>query len=101
MPNLLHGGISKGSPSAHLRLGGFSEPEINNVRQLVGHTIGAVERELICATLVKYHGSRTQAAEILDISIRTLRNKIHEYQACGITVSKPSPAPPPIFRRQG
>jgi DNA-binding NtrC family response regulator len=58
-------------------------------KQLVGHTISEVERELILATLVCYRGNRTFAADVLDISIRALRNKIRRYAACGIEVPKP------------
>jgi DNA-binding NtrC family response regulator len=48
---------------------------------LVGKTIGAVEKELILNTLDHCLGNRTQAASILGISIRTLRNKLTEYEA--------------------
>jgi hypothetical protein len=59
----------------------FSAAETEIVRQLVGHTIAEVERELICETLVRYRGNRTRAACVLDISIRCLRYKIHAYGA--------------------
>jgi transcriptional regulator with PAS, ATPase and Fis domain len=45
-----------------------------------GLTIAAMERELIFKTLEKTNQNRTQAAKILGISIRTLRNKLHEYR---------------------
>jgi DNA-binding NtrC family response regulator len=38
-----------------------------------------VEKRQILRALERTHGNRTQAAEILGISIRTLRNKLHEY----------------------
>ena len=57
----------------------FSADQIEAVRQLVGHTIAEVECELIIETLANQRGSRTNAAKLLGISIRTLRNKIHEY----------------------
>lgn len=47
---------------------------------LVGRTIGDVEKELIINTLDHCLGNRTQAANILGISIRTLRNKLNEYE---------------------
>jgi len=48
---------------------------------LVGRTVSDVERELILETLDHTSGNRTQAATILGISIRTLRNKLHQYAA--------------------
>ena len=46
---------------------------------LVGRTVEEVERELILDTLDHCLGNRTQAAQILGISIRTLRNKLRQY----------------------
>ena len=48
--------------------------------ELVGRTVEDVERELILDTLNHCLGNRTQAAQILGISIRTLRNKLKQYQ---------------------
>ncbi len=45
----------------------------------VGSTIEEAERKLILKTLKAHDGNRTKAAEILGISTRTLRNKLHEY----------------------
>ena len=59
------------------------------VSWLVGHTVGEVERKLILHTLAYHSGSRTRAATGLGISIRTLRNKINEYEALGIAVPVP------------
>jgi DNA-binding NtrC family response regulator len=61
-------------------------------RSLVGHTVADVERELILDTLDHCLGNRTHAAKILGISIRTLRNKLSEYSAAGITVAEPGQA---------
>jgi DNA-binding NtrC family response regulator len=46
---------------------------------IVGRTVADVERELILNTLDHCLGNRTHAANILGISIRTLRNKLKEY----------------------
>lgn len=46
---------------------------------LVGRTVEEVEKELIIDTLDYCLGNRTQAAQILGISIRTLRNKLNQY----------------------
>jgi two-component system response regulator FlrC len=58
-------------------------------RALVGRTVADVERDLILDTLDHCLGNRTHAARILGISIRTLRNKLSEYVASGITVAEP------------
>jgi DNA-binding NtrC family response regulator len=55
---------------------------------LVGRTVEDVERELIIDTLSHCLGNRTHAANILGISIRTLRNKLKIYSDQGF-------APPP------
>ena len=67
----------------------FSANQIEAVRQLVGHTIAEIECELIIETLANQRGSRTNTAKLLGISIRTLRNKIHEYEWRGKSVPKP------------
>ncbi|MGE4132913.1 MAG: sigma-54 interaction domain-containing protein [Bdellovibrionales bacterium] len=45
-----------------------------------GMTVSEAERLLILKTLEFTEQNRTRAAELLGISIRTLRNKLHEYQ---------------------
>jgi two-component system response regulator FlrC len=47
---------------------------------LVGRTVESVERDLILGTLDHCLGNRTHAANILGISIRTLRNKLKLYE---------------------
>jgi DNA-binding NtrC family response regulator len=46
-----------------------------------GTTVWEMERQLIMGTLSEVDHNRTRAAELLGISIRTLRNKLREYQA--------------------
>lgn len=60
-----------------------------NTAQLVGKTVAEVERELIIDTLSHCLGNRTHAANILGISIRTLRNKLNQYQSDGMSVPQP------------
>ena len=50
---------------------------------LVGSTVADVERNLIIDTLRHTFGNRTTAAQILGISIRTLRNKLKQYEQEG------------------
>lgn len=56
---------------------------------LVGRTVADVERDLIIDTLEHTLGNRTHAANILGISIRTLRNKLKQYTEEGVSVPTP------------
>jgi DNA-binding NtrC family response regulator len=56
---------------------------------LVGRTVADVERDLILETLNHCLGNRTHAANILGISIRTLRNKLKLYGGQNIAVPLP------------
>ena len=56
---------------------------------LVGQTVANVERDLIIDTLHHTLGNRTHAANILGISIRTLRNKLKLYSEQGLAVPMP------------
>jgi DNA-binding NtrC family response regulator len=56
---------------------------------MVGRTVADVERDLILNTLEHCLGNRTHAANILGISIRTLRNKLKLYTDQGIPVPAP------------
>jgi two-component system response regulator FlrC len=58
-------------------------------RTMVGRTVADVERDLILDTLDHVLGNRTHAANILGISIRTLRNKLNQYTDEGIPVPGP------------
>ncbi|MDD5475940.1 MAG: sigma-54 dependent transcriptional regulator, partial [Syntrophales bacterium] len=51
----------------------------NEPVQRGGGTIREMERELILDTLNRVNGNRTKASRILGISVRTMRNKLHEY----------------------
>jgi two-component system response regulator FlrC len=46
----------------------------------IGTTVWEMERQLIMGTLSEVDQNRTRAAELLGISIRTLRNKLREYR---------------------
>jgi len=58
-------------------------------RTFVGSTVAEVEQKLILETLSHCLGNRTHAANILGISIRTLRNKLNEYSAAGLSIPAP------------
>lgn len=61
-------------------------------RTLVGHTVAEVEQDLILDTLDHCLGNRTHAANILGISIRTLRNKLKQYSDEGVDIPQPGEA---------
>jgi len=69
---------------------GGPDGESGDVRGLVGRTVADVERDLILNTLEHCLGNRTHAANILGISIRTLRNKLKAYSEEGVTVPSPN-----------
>ncbi|MEQ8397720.1 sigma-54 dependent transcriptional regulator [Thalassobaculum sp.] len=64
----------------------------NNTSSLVGRTVADVERDLIIDTLSHCLGNRTHAANILGISIRTLRNKVKLFMDEGYAVPAPGDA---------
>ncbi len=51
----------------------------NTVSVPIGTTVGEMEKILILRTLEQSAQNRTRAAEVLGISVRTLRNKLKEY----------------------
>jgi DNA-binding NtrC family response regulator len=58
-------------------------------RAFVGQTVAQMEKTLILDTLLHCLGNRTHAANILGISIRTLRNKLNEYADDGTSIPAP------------
>ncbi len=60
----------------------------------IGRTVADMERDLIIDTLQHCLGNRTHAANILGISIRTLRNKLKLYAGEGVRV------PPSAMQQQ-
>ena len=84
------------SPEA-IRLGGpgvtaHAGAEGGSDSGMVGRTVSAVERDLIIDTVQHCLGNRTHAANILGISIRTLRNKLKQYNEQGFRVPMPGEA---------
>lgn len=53
----------------------------NGVHLQVGTTVGEAERQLILKTLESTHNNKTRAAEVLGISLKTLHNKLKEYNS--------------------
>ena len=65
----------------------YKADEAGGGGQLVGRTVAQVERDLIINTLHHCLGNRTHAANILGISIRTLRNKLKLYSGDGVGIT--------------
>jgi DNA-binding NtrC family response regulator len=62
---------------------------------LVGRRLAEVERELLLGTLGFCQGNRTYAAQMLGISVRTMRNKLRALIDEGVAVTPPAPSPAP------
>jgi hypothetical protein len=85
--------LAEDNPSdLKLTLRGSSNADLAKTSALVGRTVADVERDLILETLKHRLGNRTHAANILGISIRTLRNKLNEYAIAGVRIPPPGGA---------
>lgn len=81
---------SPSASSAPMRDEGNNGDYQTRRNDMVGRTVSSVEKDLILDTLDYCLGNRTHAANILGISIRTLRNKLKQYSDEGTPVP---PAP--------
>jgi hypothetical protein len=72
-----------------IRLLELSVRDRARIRLLVGHTLARIEREFILQTLRSTQGNRTYAANFLGISIRSLRDRLHNYRDRGESVPEP------------
>jgi len=68
---------------------GTTEDGESSALGFVGRTVADVEKDLIIETLEHYLGNRTHAANVLGISIRTLRNKLKQYSSQGSSIPMP------------
>jgi len=75
-----------------------SKDEISHNYSSVGRTVADVERNLIIDTLLHCLGNRTHAANILGISIRTLRNKLKLYGDQGLEIPQHGDAERPSHK---
>ena len=63
--------------------------ERSYIAHLVGHSLAHLEREFILQTLRRSQGNRTRSADLLGISVRSLRDKIRDYRDQGENVPGP------------
>jgi DNA-binding NtrC family response regulator len=70
------GEVAEGRPAA-------PRPAAPSAEPFVGHSIDEMERELILRTLEATEGNKTEAAGILHVTPRTLRNKLARYRQQG------------------
>ena len=94
MPRYKANQTGKYSPNATPVLFELSAVHLACVRDLVGHALATIERELILQTLRCHQGNRTRAASVLKISVRSLRDRIRIYREAGEDV--PPPASPSL-----
>jgi DNA-binding NtrC family response regulator len=71
---------------------GLAEPqqprsEEDRIEVQVGSSIAAVEKQLITATMQRFHGNKLQVAKVLGISLKTLYVRLNVYEACGVAMS--------------
>lgn len=84
-----HETVASERPAAANGAAAASAPATATAGAMVGRTVAEVERDLILNTLNHFQGNRTHAANILGISIRTLRNKLNQYMEEGIEIPMP------------
>jgi DNA-binding NtrC family response regulator len=70
-------GTVLGAQSLDIETSAAREPSSDAVRS--GVTLQDIERQLLAKTLEATGGNRTKAAELMGVSLRTVRNKIREY----------------------
>lgn len=57
-----------------------SAPSAETISFPVGVTLEEAERQLVLRTLIKTGNNKTRAAELLDVSVKTLHNKLRAYR---------------------
>ncbi len=88
LKNAVHRAFIMADDEVELDFAGLActEPAGNCLRIPVGTPLAAIEREAIYATLDHCEGSKRRCAQILGISLKTLYNRLAEYQARPMTV---------------
>jgi two-component system response regulator HydG len=70
-----------------------ASPAVSGAVRIPGATMAEIEKYAILATLEAASGSTTRAADILDISVRTIQYRLHEY-GLAQQRQKPNPSAP-------
>ena len=94
---MLSGSTQMGGDAASAAASAAAAAAQAGTKGLVGRAMADVERDLIIDTLLHCLGNRTHAANILGISIRTLRNKLRQYTQEGFGVPSPGEAERPAL----
>ena len=73
--------ISRQHLPADFGRGAAAVGDLSHLRFPMGTTVDAVEQELILQTIAATNNNKTRAAELLGMSLKTLHNKLKEYEA--------------------
>lgn len=83
------------APAGAVRQPELRDDDGNCITVQVGSTLEDAQRRLICATLGHYRGNKTLAAAALGVSLKTLYNRLKEYESAnGATTLAGMPAHP-------
>ena len=63
-----------------------AQPSSRRLQFDIGIPLAEIERQTIFATLEHFRGNKRRCAEVLGVSLKTLYNRLSEYDACGVTV---------------
>ncbi|WP_025898310.1 sigma-54-dependent transcriptional regulator FlbD [Sneathiella glossodoripedis] len=87
---------TQSAPPQQMQTAGAAAEVQGDSAVMVGRTVADVEKDLILNTLEHCLGNRTHAANILGISIRTLRNKLKQYSGEGVEIPSAGTSRPAI-----
>ena len=89
LKNAVHRAFIMADETVELDLAGLACPAVEGdcLRLPVGTTLAEMERQAIFATLDHCSGNKRRAAEILGVSLKTLYNRLSEYQGAGQRVA--------------
>ena len=63
-----------------------AQPSSRRLQFDIGIPLAEIERQTIFATLEHFRGNKRRCAEVLGVSLKTLYNRLSEYDACSVTV---------------